>query len=174
MKTFSALLFFLVPVSVFAGVDQCESSNQQSIPSASVRPPVRLKHKVAAAPVIGPKLHLTPYIPVRPFATPARIKLSTASRHDCLAPMSMPPGAIRIGYSVPYVGPRPEWGTPTPAYLATGPLPVYPGSPDDFRPTAYAPPGFVTPGPNELPEPPTIILMLFGVFLLWKKYRTAN
>ncbi|RYE79956.1 MAG: hypothetical protein EOO80_05085, partial [Oxalobacteraceae bacterium] len=69
--------------------------------------------------------------------------------------MSMPPGAIRIGYSIPYVGPRPEWGTPTPTYLAMGPQPVWPGSPDDFRPVAYAPPGFVPPAPTELPEPST-------------------
>ncbi len=166
MKTFLALPLVLLSTAAFANIDQCESGIQQSLPQAKSKVAARVKSSAPTAPVVGPKLHLTPYIPVRPFATPARMKITAASRHDCLAPVSMPPGAIRIGYSIPYVGPRPEWGTPTPTYLAMGPQPVWPGSPDDFRPVAYAPPGFVPPAPTELPEPSTVALMLLGVFMM--------
>lgn len=173
MKTLVALPFIFVSTAVFASVDQCESSNEQSVPSAVKRPAPRVKVKVPAAPVVGPKLHLTPFVPVRPFATPARTKISTTSKFNCLAPISMPPGAIRIGYSTPFVGPRLEWGAPTPSYLAAGPMPVWPGSPDDFRPATYAPPGYVPPAPNDVPEPPTIALMLLGVFLIIKKFKSV-
>lgn len=174
MKTLVVLPLVFASTAVFASIDQCESSNQQTIPSAVKRPAIRVKAKAPTAPVVGPKLHLTPFIPVRPSATPTRNKISTTSKFNCLTPISLPPGAIRIGYSTPYVGPRPEWGTPTPMYLATGPMPVYPGSPDDFRPAAYAPPGFVPPAPNELPEPPTVALMLLGAFMLMKKSPMAH
>ena len=161
--------FVFASVSVFASVDQCESSSQQGVPSAVKRPALRVKPSVATAPVIGPKRYLTPLVLVRPFATPSQTKISTTSKFNCLTPISMPPGAIRIGYSTPYIGQRPEWGTPTPSYLASGPRPVYPGAPDDFRPSVYAPPGFAPPMPNDVPEPPTIALMLLGIFLMMRK-----
>jgi hypothetical protein len=166
MKTLLILPFVFLSTAAFANIDQCESGSQQSLPPAKSKVAARVKLNAQTAPAVGPKLHLTPYIPARPFAIPARVKITAASRHDCLAPVSMPPGAIRIGYSIPYVGPRPEWGTPTPSYLAMGPRPVWPGSPDDFRPVAYAPPGFVPPAPTELPEPSTVALMLLGALLM--------
>jgi len=156
MKTLFVLSFIFLSSAASASVDQCEGSIQQSRPAVPGKSAARVKSKAATAPVVGPKLHLTPYIPARPFATPTHLKIAAPSRYDCLAPVSMPPGVVRIGYSIPYVGPRPEWGTPTPSYLAVGPQPVWPGSPDDFRPAAYAPPGFVPPAPSELPEPSTV------------------
>lgn len=171
MKPYFALPFIFASATVFASVDQCESNTQQSAPATSARKAFRIKHKVSAEPVVGPILHLTPYIPVRPFPTSSPIKISAISNFNCLAPISMPPGAIRVGYSVLYIGPRPEWGNPTPSYLSTGPMPVRPGSLDDFRPAAYAPPAFVPPVPNELPEPPTTVLVLLGVGFLIKKAR---
>ena len=171
MKTLLVLPFVFLSPAAFAFADQCESSILQSRPAVPGKPAARVKSKGTAAPVVGPKLHLTPYIPARPFAAPSRLKIAAPSRYDCLAPVSMPPGAIRIGYSIPYVGPRPEWGTPTPSYLAVGPQPVWPGSPSDFRPLAYAPPGFVPPAPNELPEPSTVALMLLGVLTMLCRQR---
>lgn len=171
MKPYFALLFIFASATVFASVDQCESNTQQSAPAMFARKALRIKHKMSAEPVVGPILHPTPYIPVRPFPTSSPIKITAISKFNCLTPISMPPGAIRVGYSIPYIGPRPEWGNPTPSYLATGPMPVRPGSPDDFRPAAYAPPGFVPPVANELPEPPTVALMFLGVVFLIKKAR---
>lgn len=169
MKTLVAASLILISTAAFANVDQCESTAQQSVPAAAKRPAPRIKHKVPVAPVVGPKLHLTPYVPVRPFAKSAPTKISTAFKYNCLTPISMPPGSVDIGGGIPFIGERPQWGNPGPSYLAAGPTPVWPGSPDDFRPTAYVPPGFVPPAPNELPEPPTVALMLLGVFLLMRK-----
>lgn len=171
MKTLVALLFVFVSTTVFASVDQCESTTQQTVPAAVKRPPARIKVKAPVAPVVGPKLHLTPLKMERPFAKPAPSKLSTVLKYNCVTPVSLPPGSVDIGGGVPYIGERPRWDNPTPLYLATGPMPVWPGSPDDFHPAAYAPPGAVPPDTTEVPEPSTIALMLFGVFLLSRKSR---
>jgi hypothetical protein len=46
MKSLFALLFVLFSPSVFASVDQCESSNHHTVPSASVRPAPHIKNKI--------------------------------------------------------------------------------------------------------------------------------
>lgn len=169
MKTFVALSLALVCATAIA--NDCDGSSVQSVPGAATRAVPRVKQRVASAPVIGPKLHLTPYVRTVPFPVPARVSIKTAMRYHCPPAMSVPPGAVPIGPGgLLLVGARPAWGVPS--FLPLGPMPVYPNTPDDFPPGLIVPPAGTDfpPGPTDVPEPSILAMMALGLFMLRKKF----
>lgn len=165
MKT---LVLLASLVSIAAAAQDCEYVTERSLPQAA--PPAKKTVPRAPAATKGPRLHVTPYKPVTPFAPKPPVVIRTIHRYDCPPPMSLPPGGIRIGGGIPYVGPRPVWYPPTPY---PGPQPVWPGSPDDFPPgVTIPPPSGIMPPPTDVPEPPAIALFLVGLIAMNKRVRS--
>lgn len=111
-----------------------------------------------------------------------------ASRVRCSYPVSTPPGGITIVPGIPFIGTPPVWGEPYPPRTFYGPAPIYPGSPGDIWNVPNGPSpewgnphlpersdseGYPRRGtpvgrtpPTDVPEPPTISLILFGIALI--------
>jgi len=151
------LLLLLAPTLVFG--EPCETITYSHSTQPRVHKPIRKN----AAPV-GTKKRI-----VKARVHAARI--ATVNRYDC-PPISVPPAYARIIPGVPYIGVPPVWGYPYPMPAPTGPLPIYPGTPEDFPRTPGTPPLYNPPEgsppiqPTDIPEPPTISVILFGLALM--------
>lgn len=162
-----AALMLLVPILAF-GAD-CETVSYQQSPVTSIPKARRVYHpKPHAHTIPGPRKHTpTHIVPRAEPATPSYRRV--VSRYDCPPPASKPPGGWSIP-GVPFIGSPPVWGYPFPVPPPTGPQPVWPGTPNDFPPALTIPPGLYYPPqdrpPVDVPEPPTIALLLFGISIL--------
>lgn len=152
----------LTPVLAI-GAD-CETVTYQQSPVPHVSKPRRVG-PATGVPVIRRKA-----VPAKKVLAPRVVRV--ARRFDCPPPSSVPPGHFTIP-GVPFIGTPPVWGYPYPMPEPTGPQPIWPGTPNDFPPALtippgiYSPPGdFIPPRPNDVPEPPTLSIFLFGLALI--------
>lgn len=161
------LLLAALPITVLGA--ECETVTYSTSPAPIVRKAVR--------PAAKRPVHKSRVV----VRAPSKPKIRSVTRFDCPPPSSTPPGGVRIGGGVPFIGIPPVWGYPYPMPEPVGPQPIWPGSPNDFPPGTppiphdsgppwIRPPGDTPPGmdqpPHDVPEPPTLAIILFGLSIL--------
>ena len=155
-----ALLMFVPILAIGA---ECETVTYQQNPAPSVSKPRRIGLTTGV-----PRIHRKT-VPRKTVSTPRITRV--VSRFDCPPPYSGSHPPIP-GLPPSFIGTPPVWGHPYPMPPPIGPAPIYPGTPNDFPPgisippTGSSPPGFPSDHPRDVPEPPTITLLLFGLSIL--------
>lgn len=159
-----ALILMLVPALAYG--EPCETVTYSPISKPSVS-----KAQRTSAVAIGPKKNV---VVRKPRSQVARTR--TVTRYDCPPPRNTYPGYPRIVPGVPYIGVPPVWGRPYPLPIPSGPLPILPGSPEDFPanpsnpwPHDSAPPVPGDQPPTDVPEPATVLLFLSGLALIARR-----
>jgi hypothetical protein len=156
MKTLALTLLLGIPFTVYG--EPCETTTTYFSPARTWHAPSATRRRPHRA--VQPR---------RPHVDKPGLRVEQ-TRVDCPPPISLSPGSIRIGDAVPYRGVPPVWGQPYPPPYATGPAPVYPGTPEwPITPGSPIYPGMAPPinvPPGDVPEPGILALMAIGLLAL--------